>query len=130
MDAEHAAAVIARLRAHPSLTVVDGPASGTQAPPYVVVYVYVPDERRTKLDGPTDESTVTVVTHSVATSASGARVVRRNVRQQLLDHRLTVPGWTCKRISHPTGDPADWDTSTGTKLMDAVDEWDYLVEPV
>lgn len=130
MESEHAPAVIARLREHPHLTVVDGPAKGTQAPPYVVVYVYTPDERRTKLEGPTDEGTVVVITHSVATTAAGARIVRKNVRQQLLDHLLVVAGWKCKPIGHPVGMPADWDDSTGTRVMDAVDEWEYVAEPV
>lgn len=137
MDAEHTAAVIARLREHPQLngasgraTVIDGPASGTQKLPYVVVYVYTPNEERTKLEGPTDQATVTVVTHSVAATIVGARIVRNNVRQQMLDHLLTVPGWKCKPIGHPVGMPADWDDSTGTRVMDAVDEWEYVAEPV
>jgi len=127
---EHAEAIVAKLRAHPYLTVIDGPADGTQAPPYVVVYVYTPDESRTKLEGGTDETWVTIVTHSIAATIDGARIVRRNVRQALLDQRLTVEGWRCERISHESGNPADWDDSTGIRVMDAVDEWDYRAEPL
>ncbi len=127
---EHRDAVLARLRAHPHLTVVDGPAGGTQAPPYVVVYVYTPDESRTKLEGDTDETWVTAVTHSVGASVHAAGIVARNVRQALLDQRLVVPGWKCDRITHDDGRAADWDESTGVRVMDAVDEWGYRAEPI
>lgn len=126
---EHRAAALAKLAANPNLTVLDGPADGTKPPPYVVVYVHVPGETRSKLEGVTDRTTITIVTHSVATTAIGAGIVARNVRAALLDQVLAVPGWRCRRISHEVGRAPDWDTTTGTKLMDAVDEWDYLTEP-
>jgi hypothetical protein len=127
---EHRQAILDRLRAHQYLTVLDGPADGTQAPPYVVVYVTVPDERRTKLCGDTDETWITVTTHSVAENPTGASIVAKNVRQQLLDFRPAVLGWACSRIGHELGRAPDTSTIAGQTYLDAVDEWDYRAEPV
>ncbi len=127
---EHTTALLALLRADVRLTVHDGPAPDGAVRPYVVVYVHVPGESRTKLDGPTDETWVTVTTHSVADTAEGARIVARNVRSVLLDKRPVVAGWVCDRIAHAAGRPATWDESTQVTVMDAVDQWDYRAAPL
>jgi hypothetical protein len=126
---EHAAAVVAALDAHPYLTVHRGPAPKEAVPPYVVVYVTVADERRTKMCGNTDESWLIITTHSVAANDEGVGIVRRNVRETLLDVRLTVPGWKTERIGHERGNDADWTNVAGSTYLDAVDEWDYRAEP-
>jgi hypothetical protein len=126
---EHAAAVEAALKAHPYLTVHRGPAPSSAAPPYVVFYVTVADERRTKMCPNTDESWLVVTTHSVAANDEGLGIIRRNVREALLDKRLAVTGWQTEQVSHEHGNAADWVTVAGSTYLTGVDEWDYRAEP-
>lgn len=126
-------AVLGLLRADARLTVHDGPPRPDEeprTPPYVVAYVYTPRESRTKLWGPTDEADVIIVTHSVGGSILAADIVRRNVRQDLLDVTPDADGWSCGRIAHDEGRATDWDQTTGTTVADAVDEWSLTARPV
>lgn len=127
--ADHTDAVLELLRAHPYLTVEDGHAATSAVPPYVAVYVTTASERRTKLDGGSDEAHVIVTTHSIATTAEGARIVRRNVRQALLDQRPQLDGWAADPITHERGLAVDTTTVAGVEYQDAVDEWDFRSQP-
>lgn len=130
MAADHPSAVLAALQANPNLTALAGPVPKGTAPPYVAVYVYIPYESRERINNTvTDHTDVIAITHSVAASAAGVAIVRKNVRTALLDQRMTVTGAQCSPVSHEVGLPADWDTSSGVTVMDAVDEWDYTARP-
>lgn len=129
MAASHRLAAKALLDANPNLTPRDGPAPKGTAPPYVVFYVYVPAEARNTINGPTDETTVTIITHSTAASALGVDIVSRNVRSALLDQTPVVDGYVCSRVEHSSGSPADWDDSTGVVVMAQIDQWDYIARP-
>lgn len=129
MAADHTAAVLAALRTNPNLTVFEGPVPKGTAPPYVAVYVYYPNESREKMPPVTNRTDVIAITHSVASSQEGTRIVRNNVRTSLLDQRMSVTGALCSPITHEVGNPPDWDTSSGVTVMSAVDEWDYTARP-
>lgn len=126
---DHREAVDAALRANPNLTVYQGPLPKGIAPPYVAYYVTIAFEERTKLDGPTDSTRVTITTHSVATTGQGVAIVARNVRAALIDKALTVTGALCTRITHENGIPPGWSDATGTVVLEQIDEWDYTARP-
>lgn len=132
MDA-HTDAVLARLEADANLTVYDGARKKTdpvREPPYVVVYVYVPREWRSKLNqSTTDRHQITISTHSAGADRPSADIVRRHVRTQLLDWVPGVAGFTCYRVNHEDGDAPDWDDTGGALLMSASDQWDYYCQP-
>jgi hypothetical protein len=132
---DHAAAIAALLAATPNLLhVYDGPPRDDEpprTPPYVTFYVHVPYEARTRLNQTgTDETWITVTTHSVAGTMEGARIVAANVRTALVDVAPTVEGWACGRLYHESGSPPDWDSSTGALVADQVDQWDYRCKPI
>lgn len=141
MDA-HAKVVLQRLDAHPKMStaissgqtvVYDGPrtiSEPVRKPPYVVFYLTVDDERPSKLNGVvTDESWFSISTHGVGENRLASDTVRGYIRAQLLDWVPVVPGWSCRRVSHVSGDLPDWDDTTGLILMDAVDHWSYRAHP-
>lgn len=125
MAASHREAVLAALNANSNLTVVDGPAPKGTAPPYVVTYVYIPTETRNKVNSGTNETTVSIVTHSTAANTQSVAIVARQVRSSLLDQVMAVTGYVCTRITHESGSPPDWDDSTGVVVMAQIDQWDY-----
>jgi hypothetical protein len=116
-----AGAVVARIDANPNLTVHEGKPAGS--PPYVVVQLG--DGRRSsdRMVTASRVADLIITTHSVGMNVTAARIVRRNVVAQLLDHVLVVPGWQCWPIVHDLERaPAD-DESTGLTVVDAIDQW-------
>lgn len=126
---EHRDAVVTFLRTNVNLTVFDGTAPLGTALPYVAVYVYLPTEHRSTLNGPTDYTEVTIITHTIAATVEAAWVVAKQVRLTLLDQRIPVTGLNCSRIEHALGQVPQYDDATGNLIVNAVDQWDYFAIP-
>lgn len=124
-----AAAVLDLLRADPDLTVYDGSPPDNTTPPYVVAWLSIDSERTSRMCAGTDLSALRVTTHSVATTGQGARIVASGVRAALLDITPTVAGWTCWPIRHEYGLPPQWDESTGSSWIAAIDGWTLTATP-
>ncbi len=128
----HTDAVIDRLEDNANLTVYDGArkkSDPVRKPPYVVTYVLIPEEYRSKLNqNVTDKGWIRIFTHSAGADRAAADIVRAHVRTQLLDWVPDVAGCNCYIVSHQDGDAADWDDTGGDLLMSAVDQWEYRFE--
>lgn len=110
----------------PALVVHDGkvPAGADPDGGYVLVYAAVewpvggPGD---SLDGNARTPVVRWITHSVSTTAKGARGVHQRVRTQLLNKRLVVAGLDCGPIRMEPGvGPPTRDETTGTAVMDLI----------
>lgn len=126
---EHAAAVLALLDADnavPALVVYDGkvPTGGitSPTPPYVLAY----------FSGAWPDLTFTSVTltfqlritlHCVGGNAQAARMVSDRGRAALLDVRPTIAGRSCYPIRWDLSLPPRRDETTGSMVMDQVDEY-------
>lgn len=129
MIRQHAAAVVALLKANPNLTVFDRPVPDLTAPPYVRVYVSLDREDRTSLCNTSDEPHVRITTHSVGATDESAWIVSDQVRTSLLDVKPAVTGYVAGPIDHELGIPPQEDNSTGRPVLDVVDVWTFTSTP-
>ena len=120
---DFAAGVLALLRADEHLAVHDGPPPDKTTAPYVVVYFSTDSEGSERLTVNTSAANVRVITHCVADTTAGARIVASRVRAALLDVRVPVDGFREHPIRHEYGLPPFADASTGYLVTDAVDGW-------
>ncbi|GIG63611.1 hypothetical protein Lfu02_79830 [Longispora fulva] len=120
MIAEHAAAVLALLRAVPGLVVHDGQVPPGAVPPYVVVYLVGASTGPTTLAGRAEHATTRAYCHAVGANAAAARIVADRVAGALLNARPVIPGCSAGLIRHEQSLPPQRDESTGVLLMDAV----------
>jgi hypothetical protein len=110
----------------PALVVFDGvvPAGTDPNLGYVLVYATVEwpvGGQGDSLDGSARTPVVRWITHSVSTTAKGARGVHQRVRTQLLNKRLVVAGLDCGLIRMESGvGPPTRDETTGTAVMDVI----------
>lgn len=135
MIGEHAAAVLALLRAAPGstpLVVLDGYVSSGTVPPYVLVYFsdLDPEDADSRpLEEAPGRYVVWAYCHSVGGNADAARKVANRVRSALLGAVPTVAGRSCFPIRREEGSPPDRDESTGSLVMDKVDVYRLASEP-
>jgi hypothetical protein len=125
---EHAAAVLALLdadNAAPALVVYDGRVpSGIAVPsnPYVLAYFSSawPDLTFTSI---TLTFQVRITLHCVGGNAQAARMVSDRGRAALLDVRPTIANRSCYPIRWDLSLPPQRDETTGSMVMDQVDEY-------
>jgi hypothetical protein len=125
---EHAAAVLALLDADntaPALVVYDGRVpSGIdpKATPYVLAYFSGgwPDLTFTSI---TLTFQLRITLHCVGGNAQAARMVSDRGRAALLDVRPTIAGRSCYPIRWDLSLPPGRDETTGSMVMDQVDEY-------
>lgn len=107
----------------PPLLAFDGvvPAGTDPNRGYVQVYATVEwpvGGQGDSLTGAARTPTVRWITHSVSTTAAGARGVHQRVRTQLLNKRLVVAGADCGLIRMEAGSgPPTRDETTGTAVI-------------
>lgn len=143
MIQDHAAAVLALLRADSQLTVypagagLTGSADGTvphgAQPPYVAVHLHM--ERPLGggpggegLDGTTVRAVLYAYCHCVGRDEIGARAVAQRVAALLLDVRPSVTGRAAFPIRYDFGRTARTDESTGALVSELTDV--YRLETV
>jgi hypothetical protein len=113
----HKAAVLARLRADPSMAsnVIDGivdPIAPVVLPPYVVVSM--DSGRRTVERESSEQPTAAefrIIIHSVGVDADQAGYFAERVMAQLLGWRPTVAGWAPQSMQHVRSVPVQPDTT-------------------
>ena len=125
----HAEAVLALLRAVPTLTVYPEPDSVTQVPdgatpPYVSVYVVTRYDLGPALDAASSRAVTTITAHCVGANQIAARAVAQQVARALLDVRPVIPGRTSYPIrQEPIDQPPRVDESTGVQVVDLVQQY-------
>lgn len=101
---EHAAALLALLRADPFLTVYDGRVPASPALPYVVLYLGW-DAERSALAATTDQFNGRAQVTTVGANAEAVRIVAKRVADRLLDIVPTVAGRSCWPITFDFSQP-------------------------
>jgi hypothetical protein len=125
---EHAQALLALIdadNASPALVWFDGKVPAGTDPkvtPYVVVYFDSNDPEADFTAAPWLFQ-MTATCHCVGGNAQAARMVADRVRTALLGVRPTVAGRSCYPITRESGVPPQRDESTGSLVMDQVDQY-------
>ena len=134
MSAEaHHAAVVARLKAHPSLaaSVFEVGAVPTTNPPkrYVVVSSTLGNREGYRFTGPRTQVTTTHYLYCVGESAAQARQVSGWVDAQLVDYTLTIANRNVRRPAEWVTRPIEVDKDGPFPLPFGVIRFDLISEP-
>lgn len=127
-DEPHATAVLARLSAHPSLTVYSEAVPENPPTSYVKVYVSIREPVADDLNFVPSEQSCWVYTHSASQTAAGARLTASFVRAQLSGFKPTVSGRVCWPIYWEDGNPPGRDESLGYPVVTQVDVWCFKTD--
>lgn len=96
---------------------------------YVLVHSNRGIARADRLAGPSLRRRQTYWVHSVGSSKAQADAVAEKVIGQLVDTILTVPGFTCERITHEASQPVQKDDSRQPIVYFGVDQFDFFTTP-
>jgi hypothetical protein len=122
---EHAAAILALLdadNAAPPLVVYDGKVPTGGVPPYVLVY-FDSNDPETDFNARPWRFELTATCHCVGGNAQAARMVADRVRTALVGVAPTVSGRACHAITREPGAPPQRDETTGSTVMDQIDQY-------
>lgn len=130
MTRAHDTALQNRIRQVPALAqaVFDGEVAG-RPQMYVLVHSNRGIARPDRLAGPSLRRRQTYWVHSVGASKKQADAVAEAVIVQLVDTILTVPGFTCERITHEASEPVQKDDSRQPVVYFGVDQFDFYTTP-
>jgi hypothetical protein len=135
VESDHAAAILALLRARPQLAgkVFDGRVPDpTPTPPYVVTHMHMErlsDAQGNALDGLSREATLRAICHCVGEDDDGARAMAYQVEVALLDVRPVIGTRNSGLIRQESSQPPSTDESTGTPVVSRVDTYRVTTQP-
>jgi hypothetical protein len=126
----HKAPILARLRADSILApvVFEGDVVGSPGG-YVVFYASQPSHSVERFTGPQSQQDYTFTTVSVGKTPEQAQLIADRVVTQLLGFVPTVPGRTCRRLTHPVGRPIEREEDSTPSLWYFTDQWDLSSSP-
>lgn len=121
--------------APPPLVVLNGEVPSGVTPPYVVVYFTfrtpsgTDEPDKVSLEATSDVLYTSAYCHSVGGNQHASLAVAGRVRAALRGVTPTVAGRVCGPITFADSTPVQRDETTGTRVFDLVDVWQFLSLP-